>query len=71
MPLSCMKKGDFMGIYLNPGNDGFEESIRSEIYVDKTGLIVCTNKVISTKDKFICVTRARRFGKTMAIKMLM
>ena len=26
-----------MGIYLNPENDGFWESIRSEIYVDKTG----------------------------------
>lgn len=33
-----------MGIYLNPGNDGFQESVRSEIYVDKTGLISCTNK---------------------------
>ena len=28
-----------MGIYLNPGNDGFAEAIRSEIYVDKTGLV--------------------------------
>ena len=27
-----------MGIYLNPGNDGFKESVHSEIYVDKTGL---------------------------------
>ena len=26
-----------MGIYLNPGNDGFWTSIRSRIYVDKTG----------------------------------
>ncbi len=25
-----------MGIYLNPGNRGFWQSIRSEIYVDKT-----------------------------------
>lgn len=24
-----------MGIYLNPGNKGFRESIRSKIYVDK------------------------------------
>lgn len=38
-----------MGIYLNPGSDGFEESIRSEIYVDKTGLI-------NTKEKFVCVS---------------
>lgn len=34
-----------MGIYLNPGNSGFWESIRSEIYVDKTGLIAETNAV--------------------------
>ena len=28
-----------MGSYLNPGNKGFRESLNSEIYVDKTGLI--------------------------------
>ena len=33
-----------MGVYLNPRNDGFRKAIRSEIYVDKTGLIACTNK---------------------------
>ena len=38
-----------MGIYLNPGNEGFRESIRSRIYVDKTGLIACTNELICTK----------------------
>lgn len=59
-----------MGIYLNPGNKGFWELIRSKIYVDKTGLIACTNELISTKDKFICVSRPRRFGKTMALEML-
>lgn len=59
-----------MGIYLNPGNKGFWESIRSKIYVDKTGLIACTNELISTTDKFACVSRPRRFGKTMTLKML-
>lgn len=59
-----------MGVYLNPGNDGFEEAIRSEIYVDKTGLIAYTNKYINTKDKYICVSRPRRFGKSMALEML-
>ena len=33
-----------MGIYLNPGNKGFQRAVRSEIYVDKTGLIAFTNK---------------------------
>ncbi len=59
-----------MGIYLNPGNDGFRESIRSRIYVDKTGLIAYTNEFINTKEKFICVSRPRRFGKSMALEML-
>lgn len=59
-----------MGIYLNPGNKGFWESIRSKIYVDKTGLIACTNERINTEEKYICVSRPRRFGKSMALKML-
>jgi len=59
-----------MGFYLNPGNKGFWEAIRSKIYVDKTDLIACTNRMINTKEKFICVSRPRRFGKSMAIEML-
>ena len=59
-----------MGIYLNPKNKGFQEAINSEIYVDKTGLIACTNNLINTEQKFICVSRPRRFGKSMALKML-
>ncbi len=59
-----------MGIYLNPGNQGFRESIRSKIYVDKTNLIACTNELLNTNDKYICVSRPRRFGKSMALKML-
>ncbi len=59
-----------MGVYLNPKNKGFREAIHSEIYVDKTGLIACTNKCINTEAKFICVSRPRRFGKSMTLKML-
>ena len=59
-----------MGIYLNPGNDGFSESVHSRIYVDKTGLIGCTNTLINTKEKYICISRPRRFGKSMALEML-
>lgn len=46
------------------------ESIRSKIYVDKTGLIACTNELLNTKEKYICVSRPRRFGKSMALEML-
>ena len=59
-----------MGIYLNPRKAGFEDAIRSEIYVDKTGLIKYTSKYLGTEQKFICVSRPRRFGKSMALKML-
>lgn len=55
---------------MNPGNMSFWKVIRSEIYVDKTELIACMNKVLNTEEQFICVSRPRRFGKSMALKML-
>ena len=59
-----------MGIYLNPGNLAFMEAVNSRIYVDKSGLISYTNSVMNTTQKFLCVSRPRRFGKTMAADML-
>ncbi len=59
-----------MGIYLNPKNTSFAKSINSEIYVDKTELIAITNRCLDTEDEYLCVSRPRRFGKSMALKML-
>lgn len=59
-----------MGVYLNPGNEMFQEAVNSEIYIDKTELIKYTNKVIGTAQKNICISRPRRFGKSMAAGML-
>ena len=59
-----------MGVYLNPGNDMFCETVRGEIYVDKTELIRETNRRLKTPQKFVCISRARRFGKSMAAYML-
>ena len=59
-----------MGSYLNPGTIEFQESLNSEIYVDKTGLIEKTNAVLRTQQKFLCISRPRRFGKSMAANML-
>lgn len=59
-----------MGIYLNPEPDKFIEAINSPIYVDKSELICYTNSVLRTKQKYICVSRPRRFGKSMAADML-
>ena len=59
-----------MGIYLNPTNESFQEAVNSEIYVDKTRLITFTNRKIKTSQKHICVSRPRRFGKSMNLGML-
>ena len=59
-----------MGIYLNPGAEAFQEALRSAIYVDKTGLLAYTNRVFKTSDKYLCVTRPRRFGKSIAANMI-
>ena len=59
-----------MGGYLNPGNEKFGEALNSQIYVDKTGLIEYTNRVMYSNQKYVCVSRPRRFGKSMAANML-
>ena len=58
-----------MGIYINKGNEDFQRILNSE-YVDKTGLIAIVNATLFTEQCFSCVTRCRRFGKTLAAKML-
>ncbi len=58
-----------MGKYINIGNKGFQVTRNSE-YVDKSGLISVVNKTLFTNQQFSCVTRCRRFGKSMAAKML-
>ena len=59
-----------MGIYVNPNNENFRECINSPIYIEKSMLIAEINRLVSTTKKFVCVSRARRFGKTMAGNML-
>ena len=58
-----------MGAYINTGNAGFQRSRNGE-YVDKSGLISVVNSTLYTERSFSCVTRCRRFGKSMAAKML-
>lgn len=59
-----------MGIYVNPGNLQFQEAVSSQIYLDKSELIHYTNSVLKTQRKNICLSRPRRFGKSMAADML-
>ena len=59
-----------MGIYLNPGSENFRRATVAEIYVDKTMMIKETNRFIDIANNYICVSRPRRFGKTIASNML-
>lgn len=58
-----------MGTYINKGNEGFRSAVNGE-YVDKTGLIEVISKTLNTERRYTCLTRCRRFGKTMAVDML-
>ena len=59
-----------MGVYFNPSNESFTQAKKSMIYIDKTGLIEQLNKRLSTEDKCIAVSHARRFGKSHAAGMI-
>ncbi|MDE7311268.1 MAG: ATP-binding protein [Eubacterium sp.] len=59
-----------MGVYLNPGNEGFKKAVSSKIYVDKTLLIQYTNECLNTEQAYLCVSRPRRFGKSVTANML-
>lgn len=58
-----------MGIYLNPGNGGFERIVNSG-YIDKTGMISVINSRIGTTNNLLCISRPRRFGKSYATQTL-
>lgn len=59
-----------MGMFVNSGNAAFRVALNSEIYVDKTGLLEYTNRVMDTNSKFICNSRPRRFGKSITADMI-
>ena len=59
-----------MGIYLNPNNQNFYEAVNKEIYVDKSLLIERVEYLRKKVNKYICVSRPRRFGKSTDANML-
>ena len=65
---SCNRR-EAMGIYINKGNSDFRDIVAHE-YVDKTSLIPRINATLNSENRYSCVTRCRRFGKSMAAKML-
>ena len=59
-----------MGMYLNPGKFAFTEAVNSPIFIDKTPMIAFLNSLVKTKQKYVSVSRPRRFGKTTAADMI-
>ncbi|MBQ3922015.1 MAG: AAA family ATPase [Spirochaetales bacterium] len=60
-----------MGMYLNPSAANFTQIINSKIYIDKSMMIAKLNGRINDSGRsFLCVSRARRFGKTITTNMI-
>ena len=59
-----------MGIYLNPNSELLRRSMNSEIFIDKSLIVRELNRMIKTERKFVCVSRPRRSGKSMASDLI-
>ena len=59
-----------MGIYVNPSEALLKMAVHSRVYVDKSMILHELNQVLNTEDRFVCVARPRRFGKSMAGNMI-
>lgn len=59
-----------LGIYLNPGNEEFKNTINKMIYVDKSLLIEKIGTYSKAINQYICISRPRRFGKSTDANML-
>lgn len=64
------REGERMGMFVNPNAAAFQCAVNSEVYIDKTGLLEYTNKVLGTNARFICNSRPRRFGKSVTVDTL-
>ena len=59
-----------MGIYLNPDSDRYERLCNSPIFVDKSLLLTELFPVLDAGNQHVCITRPRRFGKTIMANMI-
>ena len=48
----------------------FQMLVNDYYFVDKSGIIATINTRIKTKNRYICITKPRRFGKTSVLNML-
>ena len=61
-----------MSIYLNTSKplENYKELFNEKYFIDKSQIIELLNDRISTKSKYVCITRPRRFGKSSVADML-
>ena len=57
-----------MSDFIDYGNSDFRSVINSN-FVDKSGLLTFLNNNLDTENKFVCISRPRRFGKSVAAQM--
>ena len=64
--------GIVVGFFLNnvKKNNDFLLATKIKYFVDKTELICKLNERVGVLDRFVCITRPRRFGKSINASML-
>ena len=67
---SLVYSTDTMALYLNSDNSKLKKYMKSEIFIDKSMIIKECNKLFGSENAYMCITRPRRFGKTMTLSML-
>lgn len=61
-----------MAVYLNTkaSYELFEMLVHDQYFVDKSGVIEAVSARINTINRYLCITKPRRFGKTSVLNML-
>lgn len=61
-----------MAVYLNTKSPLilYKELMNNPYFIDKSNIIVKINERIQTSNKYVCITKPRRFGKTSVLNML-
>lgn len=61
-----------MALFLNTNKslELFKALYKSKYFVDKSMIIETLNEYIGTSDRYVCITRPRRFGKSSVTQML-
>ncbi|MCI5983393.1 MAG: AAA family ATPase [Bacteroidales bacterium] len=59
-----------MARFVNPSNLEFCRALNSSIYVDKSDMVALLNGFYDTENRFLCLSRPRRFGKTMMTNLM-